>query len=144
MGKSSEVDFRPCQALPNHEKVGSSSGAHQIVAPPRNPTMRAHSECVLIVPSMVEEGIKGKNFLFLYHSPDSSWSTHFPVLTHLHSREVLAIRFEGTLSDNDMASVYTEVLSCGRNYDNSQSANQNKQDAISKVSAIQDSARGPR
>ena len=33
---------------------------------------------------------------------------------------------------------------CGRNYANSQSANQNRQDAISRVSAVQNSARGPR
>ena len=32
---------------------------------------------------------------------------------------------------------------CGRNYANSQSANQNRQDAISRVSAVLNSARGP-
>jgi len=31
----------------------------------------------------------------------------------------------------------------GRNYDNSQFSNQNRQDAISRVSAVQNSARGP-
>jgi len=33
---------------------------------------------------------------------------------------------------------------CGRNYANSQSASQNRQDAISRVSAVQESARSPR
>jgi len=33
---------------------------------------------------------------------------------------------------------------CGRNYTNGQFFNQNRQDAISRVSAVQDSARGPR
>jgi len=32
----------------------------------------------------------------------------------------------------------------GRNYDNSQFSNQNRQDAISRVSAVQNSARGPK
>ena len=46
------------------------------------------------------------------------------------------------LSDKKIKETFGD--GCGRNYANSQSANQNRQDEISRVSAVQNIARGPR
>jgi len=51
---------------------------------------------------------------------------------------------EKYLSDNSIEAKETFGDGSGRNYSNSQTVNQNRQDAISRVSAVEESARGPR